>query len=260
MNPTKKASQYVVRFDDICPTMNWSIWAEVESVIREACIRPLLAVVPNNQDAELHVDAPSPDFWERVRKWQAQGWTIGLHGYEHKYVTKESGIMGLNRYSEFAGLPQNLQAEKLRLATAIFEREGVIPEAWIAPAHSFDRITVRLLAEYGLRVISDGFSRWPYRDGLGLVWVPQQLWGFRPWPNGIWTVCCHCNKWTSEDMSKFRVAIREFGSQITSIPDVLVEFGGRQQTLMDSLHSLAFRYGHRSRWRLARGIARVLMS
>src|SRR5260370_42375028 len=49
-------------------------------------LKPILAVVPDNQDPMLKVDAPVADFWDRVRQWQARGWTIALHGYQHRYV------------------------------------------------------------------------------------------------------------------------------------------------------------------------------
>ena len=96
--------QYLVRFDDICPTMNWSVWTQIEAELRQRNIKPILAVVPDNQDAKLRVDSPRSDFWDCVRGWQALGWTIGLHGYQHRYVTQQSGIVGLNARSEFAGL------------------------------------------------------------------------------------------------------------------------------------------------------------
>jgi hypothetical protein len=41
-------------------------------------------------------------------------------------------------------------------------------------------------------VNSDGFFGWPLRH-LGALWVPQQLWRFRPISAALWTVCYHCN-------------------------------------------------------------------
>src|SRR5688572_15384620 len=45
---TMNNPQYLLRFDDICPTMNWRVWAEIESVLIQREIKPLLAVVPDN--------------------------------------------------------------------------------------------------------------------------------------------------------------------------------------------------------------------
>ena len=44
---------YLVRFDDICPTMNWEAWEQVENVLVSEGIRPILAVVPDNRDENL---------------------------------------------------------------------------------------------------------------------------------------------------------------------------------------------------------------
>src|SRR5437762_2289395 len=77
-------ARYLVRFDDICPGMNWPMWREIEKVLADADVRPMLAVVPANEDAHLDVGPREPRFWELVRGWQARGWTIGLHGYQHR--------------------------------------------------------------------------------------------------------------------------------------------------------------------------------
>src|ERR1051326_483182 len=106
-------ARFLLRFDDICPTLNWRVWSRLESILERHRVKPLLAVVPDNRDAKLMVDAPDPDFWARVRDWQARGWTIALHGYQHAYVTTDSGIVGLNAYSEFAGLAYAEQKRKI---------------------------------------------------------------------------------------------------------------------------------------------------
>src|SRR5262245_40457250 len=110
----KKITSYLLRFDDLCPTMNWSIWSEIEAILIEYGIRQILAVVPDNQDPVLQVDSPANDFWKHVRHWQNRGWTIGLHGYQHRYVSSHPGIVTLRKKSEFAGLPVVEQEEKLR--------------------------------------------------------------------------------------------------------------------------------------------------
>ena len=200
MNTSKV--RYLIRFDDICPTMNWGIWDQIEAILRKNGIKPILAVVPDNQDAKLIVDAPRDDFWDRVRQWQEWGWTIGLHGYQHKYVTRESGIVGIKNDSEFAGLPEKEQEETLKKAVDIFQRQGIVPEIWIAPSHSFDSITVSLLHSFAINIISDGLAFSPFHKN-GAVWVPVQLWRFRriPLPRGVWTVCHHCNSWLESNLA-----------------------------------------------------------
>lgn len=67
-----RAARYLVRFDDICPAMNWDMWGKIETVLRENGVKPILAVVPDNKDPLLDVGAPVSDFWERVRGWQGR--------------------------------------------------------------------------------------------------------------------------------------------------------------------------------------------
>ena len=59
-------SRYLVRFDDICPTMNWRIWAEIESCLRAHGVRPIVAIVPRNRDSKLVSDIARRDFWEQI--------------------------------------------------------------------------------------------------------------------------------------------------------------------------------------------------
>lgn len=212
-------ARYLVRFDDICPTMNWETWAAIEKILNEFMIKPILAVVPDNQDPHLQVAPAHPQFWRQVRCWQSQGWTIGLHGYQHRYVTTAAGIIGLNPYSEFAGLPFTEQETKLQKGLEIFHREGVRAEVWIAPAHSFDITTVRALRDCGVHFINDGFGVFP-RNANGMLWLPQQLWDFRAMPFGVWTVCFHHNEWTPEEILKFRHNIRQYHDFIANFNEI----------------------------------------
>ncbi len=233
-------AQYLLRFDDICPTLNWAIWNEVEAILKQVSIRPLLAVVPDNQDPELDVHPAAADFWERVRGWQSAGWSIGLHGYQHRFATTESGIMGLNAYSEFAGLPREEQQGKLRRAIAILRDHGVVPDLWIAPAHSFDETTLDALVDAGMRKISDGFFCYPHVDRRGLLWVPQQLWRLKPRRNGVWTACYHINRWTTADLMRFRRDVERYRSRITHFEEVCARYAGRRATAFDAAFAGAY--------------------
>ena len=245
-------TQYLLRFDDICPTMNWRVWAEIESILIQRDIKPILAVVPDNQDPVLQVDPPVADFWERVRTWQDRGWTISLHGFQHRYVSANAGLVAIRKKSEFAGLAAWEQRKKLRRGVEILEREGITPRVWIAPGNTFDATTVALLPEFGIRIICDGFFRFPYACPLRspifssegdsvpggqvkrsaaaslicnergwMTWVPQQLFCFRPAPSGVWTVCYHHNDWTASQLRKFRNDLDDYAANIASLKEVL---------------------------------------
>ena len=231
------SAQYLIRFDDVCPGMNWNVFRDVEQILVAADVKPVLAVVPSNQDAHLNVSAPEERFWEIVRAWQERGWTIGIHGYEHRYVTKDAGLVGLNARSEFAGVPAHEQVTKLKAGVEIFRKESVRPEVWIAPAHSFDDATVDALKELGVKAISDGFYLSPHRDEREMLWIPQQMWSFRYRPFGLWTVCYHVNAWKPQDLRRFEQDVAAYRSRITSLKSVLATPTIRRKSWQDQLVS-----------------------
>jgi predicted deacetylase len=245
------AAQYLLRFDDICPTMNWEMWRRIETALIEGHIQPLLAVIPDNHDDKLHFASPCPSFWEQVRRWQARGWTIGMHGYQHRFVTGEAGLLRIQRRSEFAGVSAAEQERKLRLAVEIFRSHEVVPEAWIAPAHSFDWNTVAALQKLGIRTISDGLALFPHVDSRELLWVPQQLWKFRWRPFGVWTVCYHHNRWAQPLLARFLRDLSAYRDSITDLAAVSARYRRRRLTWLDevyrSAHSAVLSWRTRSR-------------
>jgi predicted deacetylase len=212
-------AKYLIRFDDICPTMNWDIWNQLEAVLIENDIKPIVAVIPDNQDKSFFINEPVSDFWARVKKWQENGWTIGLHGYQHQYLTKKSGLLCLNKQSEFAGMDEKVQYSKLINALKIFQENNITPDIWIAPSHSFDLQTLKVLKKLGLNSISDGFSFRPFRHH-NMLWVPQQIWKFRFFPLGVWTVCFHHNPWQQKNLNQFIEDIKKYKYHLTSFKEV----------------------------------------
>lgn len=244
-------SRYLVRFDDLCPTMNWDVWSRVERAMLSHMIRPILAVVPDNQDPHLDVHPPRTDFWEQVRHWQRRGWAIALHGYQHRYVNQNSGLIDRNAYSEFAGLAEEEQNRKIEAGLRIFEREGVRADVWVAPAHSFDETTLRVLARHGVRNISDGYALRPFADRDGRVWTPQQIGRFIDMPAGMWTVCMHFNSWTEADIWRFEASLKRFQQRIIGFDEAVREGEGRKPSLADSAFATSFRAVRRVRSMIA---------
>lgn len=200
--------------------MNWEVWNRIERLLIERAIKPIVAVVPDNRDPGLVAGGAREDFWERVREWQQRGWTIAMHGYQHVYQTRDSGLVGLNDYSEFAGLPVEAQRKKLRSAAEIFKSHGVRPSLWVAPGHSFDGNTITALREIGIDAISDGFH-FRIVERLGCRWIPQQLWRFRTMPFGIWTVCLHPNTMSASQLAEFERALDRLSPKIVACEDLL---------------------------------------
>jgi len=220
-------TRYLVRFDDICPTMNWEVWSKVESALMERNIQPIMAVVADNQDPALQVHPPVESFWDRVLYWQSMGWSIGMHGYQHRYVSSFPGMLTARRKSEFAGLPAVEQQEKLQRATDIFRSHGIAPMIWIAPGHSFDASTVSLLPEFGVNIISDGHFRFPFVCPNKICWIPQQLSYFRSAPSGVWTVCHHINAWKQKTISEFMRDLDRYRPEIASVQEIVDRKQGR---------------------------------
>ena len=234
-NATPMRPQYLLRFDDCCPTMNWSVWRRVEEILVQFEVKPILAVIPDNQDEKLRVCELNNGFWDEVRGWQARGWTIGLHGYQHLYTTRDAGLMGTNKSSEFSGLSYAEQRLKLQTALDIFGRERIIADIWVAPGHSFDGTTLQALYDLGIRRLSDGFSLYPHLDPRGMMWIPQQLWKFRKMAFGVWTVCFHMNHWTREDVARFRFDVQKFVAKLTDCSSVVATYRNRRSNALDPI-------------------------
>jgi predicted deacetylase len=221
--------------------MNWAIWDQIEQTLDEVGVKPLVGVVPDNIDPELRCEAPRGDFWLRARAWRDKGWTIAVHGYQHFYETRDSGLLKLNRRSEFAGLGYATQLAKLTRAVAILNGEGLQPTVWTAPSHSFDSHTIAALYELGVGIISDGLSRWPYQEPNGMLWIPQQIWRLRVVPAGMWTACYHHNRWSQQELTRFREDVNQYRTKIVSFSEIPGLFRNRRRTLGDRIFPIALR-------------------
>lgn len=214
---------YLLRFDDICPTMKWDIWNRVESLMYKYDIKPIIGVIPANEDPTLKIESARVDYWDKLREWQAHGWIIALHGYRHRYENNNHGIIKVNDYSEFAGVPFKEQMDRLSKGLSVLQSEGLTCNTWIAPAHSFDRNTLRCLKEIGIEYVSDGYSNDIF-SSFGLKWIPCQLYKFGHKSQGVWTVCKHPSMWTVEEYEAFEKEIDEWHDHISKFEDVISGF------------------------------------
>ncbi|MGA9669691.1 MAG: DUF2334 domain-containing protein [Terracidiphilus sp.] len=219
-------AQYLLRFDDLCPTMARERWERFLPLITEFGIRPILAVVPDNRDHELELSAPDPEFWAHMRAMEAAGAVIGLHGYTHLCMSRGRSLVPLSRKTEFAGVVEGTQQRWIHAGLAILRGHGLSPRIWVAPRHGFDRVTLHMLRDEGIELISDGFAPGPFkRDGL--TWIPQQLWEPVEKPDGLWTICVHSNTAPDSLVEKLRVFLDQHAGQFTSVERVAAEFTAR---------------------------------
>ncbi len=227
-------AQYLLRFDDLCPTMNHEKWARWEQLVDRYSIKPIIAVVPDNQDSELQVCPADANFWGRMRRLQAQGWTIALHGNNHVCNANGRSLVPLHSHTEFAGLPEPEQREKIQRGLRILRSEGLNPTVWVAPRHGFDSATVKVLHSCGICCISDGFAKYPH-SREGLFWIPQQMWSPEPRQSGVWTICVHPNTASAERTEILESFLRRYGAQFASVPQIEAAFHNRPRNLADSI-------------------------
>ena len=92
----------IFRLDDISWDMNYENFSLIRSLFHKYQIKPIIGVIPNNEDIELKRQAGRESisqerFWSEIRELkQKHGWAIALHGYNHVYVTNDSGIFNIN--------------------------------------------------------------------------------------------------------------------------------------------------------------------
>lgn len=233
-------AKYLLRFDDICPTMNWDVWNNIEEIIIQNKLKPILAVVPDNTDESLKVDEHNEFFWEKVRYWQNLGWTIGIHGYQHNLRDSNYGLIPISKKSEFVGDTYKNQIHKIEHSLNILKKNSIKSDLWIAPAHSFDENTLKALKTLKVSKISDGLNIFPHIDINGIFWIPQQLWKFRRLFFGVWTVCFHHNKWDQNNINKFEDDIEKYKNHITDLESVSQDYSDRKKSIFDNIFSFVY--------------------
>jgi predicted deacetylase len=249
MDSLPDPAQYLLRIDDLCPTVHPERWSSIREVIREFGLRPILAVVPDNQDESLAKSRYDARFWEEVRILQREGATIAMHGYRHVCSLRSRSLIPLHRHSEFAGRSLKTQREFIRSGLAVLRNEALEPRLFVAPRHSFDRMTLRALCQEGLPYLSDGLARVPFkRDGV--TWIPQQLWSPASRAKGLWTLCIHPNSAGPRRLAELRGFVEKYRDQFTSFNDVIANFSAGKLSLGERMNARI------ALWRIMRRVRR----
>ena len=89
-----------IRLDDITPTMDWQKFFAFKELLDRYGLKPLIGVVPSNQDPMLSLERKREDFWNMILKLQQEGWVVAMHGCTHIYDKKEGGMFPLNNFSD----------------------------------------------------------------------------------------------------------------------------------------------------------------
>ncbi len=194
-------AQFVIRLDDICPTMDHEKFDRARAHFKAAGVQPLIGVVPDNTDPDLMIDTPDPDFWKIMRTLHASGWGIAQHGYQHRIHTAETGLLDISPRSEFAGRPLDDQRHDLAQGQVILADEGIGTDIFMAPFHSYDTATLAALKSLGFTTLTDGYGLFPWREN-GLRFVPQLFERPFNFGVGIYTMCLHLNNMRAEDIDE----------------------------------------------------------
>ncbi len=220
-------NKILIRYDDICPTMDWTQWNRAVEVLSKYGAKPLLGVVPDCQDTILHIDPPRADFWEYLKGLQAQGWALAMHGYQHHYDKVAKGLVTRRGSTEFAGHPYQMQYEKIKKGKGILESHGIFTDVFFAPSHSYDENTLKALSANGFKYISDGkTSKAVLRQGI--ICLPCRSFGAPKMQKGFhyYTAVFHAHEWTRPDKAAGFDALANLCANHT---DELVDFSTYKQ-------------------------------
>ena len=182
--------------------MNWDNFYEFLELFKKYNVVPLLGVVPDNKDPNLSVAEKEDRFWEIIKKLCEEGTVeISQHGYRHLYTTKKIQlfyrICGFQTQSEFYGIGYKKQYEMIKKGKEIINKHGIDVDIWMAPAHSYDKNTVKALKALGFKAATDGIGLFPVKRG-GIMFVPQQVWCPEKSRMGVKTICLHLNNANGE--------------------------------------------------------------
>lgn len=235
--------KYLLRLDDACPTMHAENWKRIEEILDRFGVKPMVGVIPCNNDPKQIISDPNPSFWKLVKSWENKGWAIALHGYDHCYITNDAGINPLWNRSEFAGVSLEEQKQKIRKGVEIFRENDIEPKYFFAPSHTFDLNTLEALRECSnIRIVSDTIANKPYRY-KDFIFIPQ-LGGhcIEMKLNGIWTFCLHPSAMKDSDFKTLEDFLNTNEDQFISFKDVDLNSVGSKNAISRVLSFMYFSY------------------
>lgn len=207
-------------------------WNLIESLLDKYDIKPIVGIIPNNQDEKLkNKYGRDIDFWHKVKNWNSKGWAIALHGYTHKCISTSGGINPVNFRSEFAGVMLKQQKNKVLKGIEVFRRYSLDPKIFFAPSHTFDMNTLKALKEKSnIRIICDTVANDIYTIGE-FYFIPQQSGHVQNLPFKVTTFCYHPNNMSKQDFKILEEFIKKYKYKFGSFEDL--SFYDRELSLYD---------------------------
>jgi predicted deacetylase len=215
-------TQIAVRLDDVCPQMDMERFENTVALIESFGVKGLLGIVPDNRDPDLMKMPPDPRFWQRIKQLEQAGWSLGMHGVQHRLTREGTALLSRSKKTEFSSVPLDEQRKLIGRGREILENNGVKTDIFFAPAHSYDRNTLRALKAEGFQYVSDGRSRHAYRQ-CGMICVPCRVYGLPGHPKGEVTIALHSNFMDAERLGKYERFLEKY-------KDSLVDFSQLQNS------------------------------
>lgn len=233
---------YLIRLDDASPYMDRQKWQHMEIILDKYGIRPLVGIIPANSDKGAMIEPENVSFWDIVHLWENKGWKTALHGYCHDCIFK-GGLKGMNpmwQRSEYAGASLATQREKIKNGYKILRSNGIKPNYFFAPSHTFDEKTIEALRlETDIRIISDTIGRYPYWKN-DFAFIPQ-IAGHcvKMFVPGYYTYCFHPNSMSDSAFIALENFIKVNYSSFISFDDININnFGSKHN--VDKLMSWVY--------------------
>lgn len=199
-----------VRLDDITPDMDYEKFHKMKQILDTYQIKPLIGVVPFNEDKNLMRSPKIEDFAVFLQDLVSEGWVVALHGYEHLYATEKGGLFPLNHFSEFAGVPFEKQNEMIARGKDKLKSWGVETDIFMAPGHSYDNNTLKALQKNGFGYVTDGFGKYPYlRHGLTFLPIAVKQTDCLRKTDGYSTLVFHTNTMEEKDFIRYERIFEE---------------------------------------------------
>ncbi len=221
-NKIRKYTKLLIRIDDITENMNWKNMDKCEKLFDENDIKPLLGVIPLNQDPEFLKYPKNENFWNKVEHWQKKGWEITMHGCNHLYTQKsdKKDIFQYGGRSEFFGLNYDLQLKKIKDGLNEFKKRNIKIRSFFAPNHIYDENTLRALSNSHLKIVIDGYGIFPFYKG-DILFIPQLFHKEIFLPLGIQCTQIHLNNWDNDYLKNFKIFIEKHKNNIVNLDYIL---------------------------------------
>ena len=212
----------LLRFDDIAENMNWHLMDRCEKLFDKYNIKPVMGVIPNNQDPILKSFPKRENFWKIVKSWQQKGWEISMHGYNHLYNQKtfKKDYFKHGGRSEFFGETFDNQSDKIIKGLEIFKKNHIHIRSFFAPNHTYDDNTFIALKKSGIYEVIDGYGFKPYTQNE-VKFIPQLFFKLFFLPYGLQTTQIHLNDMNENDFNLLKNLIEKKNQNIINYDTAL---------------------------------------